>query len=247
MKAVIKKRTYDGIATIIKENDVHDAKSVINHKDYKKIYSFMNEYEKTYQEIIIECILDDVDLDDIYKTIELAEEDKKNDEFISLVEEIEESTNDVFMLSEQKVIEGPPVEIIIGDEEDSSEKEEKEKKSELNDKEPETIIVGEVINEKTSNKPNKTSENVKKPLHKLVEESDRNMIDVMIDYYKDINYGLNYEDRIREETIKEYEADGINIRGYNNLILPTYYIEMTNRIIAYETSRKFYLMKNRCG
>lgn len=191
MKEVIKKKVYDGIVKIVEEINPKSHKEVIQHRDYKKIYSMMSSYEKENQDIIIDCIIDKVSLMDIYETIKLSKEVSiSNDETMDLVDEIENSTNEVFMLSDQKVIEAEPVDVTIGD------------VFYLDDFEEENPVE-EIHPTRTPEHKEKKDEKPKNLYALLQNSTDR--FKTMCDFFRNVDYGINYREKIKETAMKEYD------------------------------------------
>lgn len=292
MKTVIKTNTYEVIKKIVDDIKPLTCDAVMEDPRYRKIKRSFNDCEKKYHEIIINGIIEGLSLIDIYDVIEKDNNpDKKENELMKFINDIEEST--------KKMVESEPIEIIIGDiiddkindsnknEDDKNKTPEsvvddkpedkpntsnktKEDKSMSSKKEEKVEDVPDTSNDTKGDKPelpesvvddkpedksntsNKSDENKndthekeekdekpvsKKPLHKLMEESN-NDFNVMVSYYMDIDYGVDYEQKIKEDTIKEYEDAGHTVYVHGHLPLPKYLFEINERIIAYKEAMK---------
>ena len=135
----IKKSTYDKILSIIERIDATTVDDVLNDAEYTENRQHMKKFEIENENHIINGIINGVSRDDILKEILLiktisnianAKQDKDP------VDEMENVTDEIFMVSEQKVVETEPVTIIIGNEEIE---------------EASGVIVTDITNNKSSN------------------------------------------------------------------------------------------------
>ena len=129
-KKELKPETIKRLTDIINKHGLSDADTLYRSEAYSSLYNYMNKFEKANVDFIVDKVIEGFEFDEIrimLKDNENNEEEKdmntKNE--TNVVEEtkkslMEEATDAIFMISEQKVVEAEaPVNVTIGDGEDT--------------------------------------------------------------------------------------------------------------------------------
>ena len=102
-KKILKKETIERIENLVKIYS--DKEDLIKSDKYKSLYEhYLNSVERQNSDIIVDSVYNGLTFEDI---VSLISTDNKS--------VIEQETDAIFMISEQKVVEAPRVDLIIGD------------------------------------------------------------------------------------------------------------------------------------